>query len=256
MNLQHIQIGLVSGLVALSLAGATRLTASEVADFEAPEPGSYTLPIIKSAANGEVLNSKGEALRLDQFTRGKVTVMSFIYTRCAAVKACPMATGVLRELRLRSAEDPVLATDLRLVSMSFDPGADTPKRMTDYANLMRGENPGAEWYFLTTRSQAQLQPILAAYGQAVDRKANPADPTGPLNHTLRVFLIDRAGNIRNIYSSGTLDVRLVLADIKTLLQESPSPANEVTPAQATRNPAQIRTENPPILGEDQIAANP
>jgi protein SCO1 len=64
-----------------------------------------------------------------------------------------------------------------------------------------------------------LQPILAAYGQAVDRKQNPYDPTGPLNHTLRVFLIDRAGNIRNIYSSGTLDARLVLADVKTLLLE-------------------------------------
>jgi protein SCO1/2 len=38
---------------------------------------------------------------------------------------------------------------------------------------------------------------------------------------LRVFLIDRDGNIRNIYSSGTLDVRLVLADIKTLLAEQP-----------------------------------
>ncbi|HAB19774.1 MAG TPA: DsbE family thiol:disulfide interchange protein, partial [Verrucomicrobiales bacterium] len=34
------------------------------------------------------------------------------------------------------------------------------------------------------------------------------------------FVIDREGRIRNIYSSGTLDVRLVLADVKTLLMES------------------------------------
>jgi cytochrome oxidase Cu insertion factor (SCO1/SenC/PrrC family) len=40
------------------------------------------------------------------------------------------------------------------------------------------------------------------------------------NHTLRVFLIDRDGNIRNIYSSGTLDPRLVLADVRTLMLES------------------------------------
>ena len=222
MNSRLIPFGLVT------LALATRLLASEGVAFEAPEPGSYTLPIIKSAADGEVLNAKAEALRLSQFTRGKVTVMSFIYTRCAAVKACPMATGVLRELREQSVEDPALTKQLRLVSMSFDPGADTPKRMVEYANLMRGTNPGAEWHFLTTRSKEQLQPILDAYGQAVDRKANASDPTGPLNHTLRVFLIDRAGNIRNIYSSGTLDVRLVLADIKTLLLESPSTA--LTPA--------------------------
>jgi len=41
-----------------------------------------------------------------------------------------------------------------------------------------------------------------------------------LNHSLRVYLMDRHGNIRNIYSSGTLDVRLVLADVKTLLMEN------------------------------------
>jgi cytochrome oxidase Cu insertion factor (SCO1/SenC/PrrC family) len=100
---------------------------------------------------------------------------------------------------------------------------------------MRGEKPGAEWHFLTTRSQAQLRPILEAYGQAVDRKENPADPTGPLNHTLRVFLIDRYGNIRNIYSSGTLDVRLVLADVRTLLLESTeSNLRPMTAAQGTR----------------------
>jgi hypothetical protein len=34
-----------------------------------------------------------------------------------------------------------------------------------------------------------------------------------------VFLVDRDGRIRNIYSSGTLDLRLVLADVKTLLLE-------------------------------------
>jgi hypothetical protein len=168
--------------------------------------------------------------------------MSFIYTRCAAVKACPMATGVLRELREQSAEDSTLAKDLRLVSMSFDPGTDTPQRMADYANLMRGEKAGAEWHFLTTQSKAQLQPILDAYGQAVDRKTDRSDPTGPLNHTLRVFLIDRAGNIRNIYSSGTLDVRLVIADIKTLLLETPPVSSApITPAQAVSKPGAVCT---------------
>jgi len=231
MNSRLLQFGLACGLLACS----TVLTASEAIDFESPEPGSYALPVIKSAADGEVLNSKAEALRLNQFTRGRVTVMSFIYTRCAAPRACPMATGVLRQLRQASAEDPALAKGLRLVSLSFDPGADTPHRMADYADLMRGSKPGAEWHFLTTRSQAQLQPILTAYGQAVDRKPNPADPTGPFNHILRVFLIDRAGNIRNIYGSGTLDVRLVLADIRTLLLESSATGSTVNTVSSLAN---------------------
>ena len=188
-------------------------------DYDPPTPGSYNLPIVKPAADGEVLNTEGRPLRLRDLTRGRVTVMSFIYTRCAAAKACPYATGVLRELHQLSADDPQLAAGMRLVSMSFDPASDTPERMAAYAGLASGTKPASEWRFITTASQAKLKPILDAYGQAVDKKQNPLDPTGPLNHTLRVFLIDRSGHIRNIYSSGTLDVRLVLADVKTLMLE-------------------------------------
>ena len=200
---------------------ATDLPRTADHDYDAPVPGSYKLPIIKPAADGEVLDSQGRPLRLSGLTHGRLTVMSFIYTRCAAANACPMATGVLMQLHRLSAEDETLAKHMRLVSISFDPIADTPSRMAAYSALADSSKSTAEWRFITTASQDKLKPIIDAYGQAVDRKKNPNDPTGPLNHILRVFLIDRDGNIRNIYSSGTLDVRLVLADVKTLLAEQP-----------------------------------
>jgi cytochrome oxidase Cu insertion factor (SCO1/SenC/PrrC family) len=189
-------------------------------DYDAPAPGTYKLPVIKPAADGTLLDSAGKPVRLAELTRGRITVMSFIYTRCAAAKACPYATGVLMELHRESSEDAALAKELRLVSMSFDPANDTPERMAAFSGLASRRPTAAPWHFLTAKSQTELQPILTAYGQAVDEKSNPLDPTGPLNHTLRVFLIDRAGNIRNIYSSGTLDPRLVLADVRTLMLES------------------------------------
>ena len=212
-------------LIGLALIAATFVTRADLTrtadhDYEPPAPGSYTLPVVKTAADGVVLDARGQPLHLRELTQGRVTVLSFIYTRCASAKACPMATGVLMQLHRLSAEDATLAKAMRLVSMSFDPVNDTPGRMNDYSALA-GERPnGAPWQFVTTRSQEQLQPILEAYGQAVDKKTNPFDPTGPLNHTLRVFLIDQSGKIRNIYSSGTLDVRLVLADVRTLMMES------------------------------------
>ncbi len=188
-------------------------------EYDAPVPGTYTLPVIKPAADGKLLNADGKPTRLRDVTRGRVTVLSFIYTRCGVASACPYATGVLRELHHASANDAGLAKEMRLVSLSFDPEHDTPEHMGEYANLFSEEKAAAPWEFLTTRSQAELAPILAAYGQAVDRKQNPQEPTGPLNHTMRVFLIDREGRIRNIYSSGTLDLRLVLADARTLMLE-------------------------------------
>ncbi len=188
-------------------------------DYDAPAPGSYNLPVVKVAPDGALLDSNAKSLSLRELIRGRVTVLSFIYTRCAAPNACPYATGVLSQLHRASLDDETLARSLRLVSLSFDPEYDTPERLADYAEVMRDEKSGCEWRFATAKSQADLESVLNAYGQAVDKRQNPADPQGPLYHILRVFLIDREGRIRNIYSSGTLDPRLVLADVRTLLLE-------------------------------------
>ena len=211
------------GVSAVSASDAVRTARSADHDYDAPEPGSYALPVIKPAADGALLGTNGQPVQLRELTRGRVTVMSFIYTRCAAAKACPYATGVLLQLHRVSAEDPALAKGLRLVSMSFDPANDTPERMAAYGMLASQRSTAAPWHFVTARSLSELQPILAAYGQTVDKKKDPGDPTGPLNHILRVFLVDPAGNIRNIYSSDTLDPRLVLADVRTLILE-PAPS--------------------------------
>jgi protein SCO1 len=188
-------------------------------DYDPPMPGSYTLPVVKAAADGALLDSNGSLTSLRDLTHGRITVLSFIYTRCAAPKACPYATNVLGQLHLVSAEDKTLAGNMRLVSLSFDPEHDTPQRLAAYSECVRETQSGCEWRFAAPKSAAALNVILAAYGQAVDKRSNPTDPQGPLYHILRVFLIDRQGRIRNIYSSGTLDPRLILADVKTLLLE-------------------------------------
>ncbi|HWM26793.1 MAG TPA: SCO family protein [Chthoniobacterales bacterium] len=208
-------------LVVLLLLGSEAFAAERDPDYDydPPMPGSYTLPVVKAAADGALLDSNGKSLNLRELTHGRITVLSFIYTRCAAGKACPYATGVLNQLHLRSISDQTLAKNMRLVSMSFDPEYDTPQRLAAYSEAVREEKSGCEWRFATAKSRAELESILTAYGQTVDQRPNPTDPQGPLYHILRVFLIDREGRIRNIYSSGTLDPRLVLADVKTLLLE-------------------------------------
>jgi len=186
-------------------------------DYEPPQPGTYQLPVIKPAAGGSLVDSTGKAVELRELTRGRVTVMSFIYTRCSASRACPYATNVLGQLHLASSEDKDLANGMRLLSVSFDPDYDTPLQLANYADAVRDATTGCDWQFLTARSAHAMEPILAAYGQTVDKRASAKDPDGPLSHVVRVFLIDQQGQIRNIYSSATLDPRLVIADVKTLL---------------------------------------
>jgi cytochrome oxidase Cu insertion factor (SCO1/SenC/PrrC family) len=191
-------------------------------DYDPPAPGSYALPVLKPAADGAVLDCNGRSRTLRELTQGRVTVLSFIYLRCASGNACPRATGMLRQVHRVSAKDPALAQNLRLITMSFDPAHDTPDRMKAYSAWSRTDKPSAEWLFLTTRSQQELRPILEAYDQIVDRRANPNDPLGPYFHPVRVYLIDRQGRIRNIYSFGMLDPRLIVTDVRTLLLEETS----------------------------------
>src|SRR4051812_32808770 len=195
-------------LILIRLSSASDLPRDKEYDYDPPAPGSYTLPVLKLAGDGALLDSHGKAINLRDLIHGRITVLSFIYTRCASPKACPYATGVLNQLHRVTQEDPSLAKNMRLLSMSFDPEHDTPERMLAYSAWANGRASAAEWHFLTTRSEDELHPILEGYGQAVDRNSDSSNPRGPLNHTLRVFLIDRQGRVRNIYSSGTLDLRL------------------------------------------------
>ena len=92
-------------------------------DYAPPVLGSYQLPVIKAAADGQVLDERGEERRLHSLLDGKVTVMAFIYTRCGDI--CPQATMLLHELHDIAREDPTLREKLRLVTISFDPDYDT-----------------------------------------------------------------------------------------------------------------------------------
>jgi len=190
----------------------------ERAEFAVPRPGSYALPVIKPAAGGEVLTIDGRTVRLEDYVRGKITILSFIYTLCSDARGCPLAMATLYDLHDASARLPAAARKVRLVTLSFDPRHDTPEAMKSYAMPVladRKRSAKMPWHFLTTASPAKIAPILEAYGQVVDRSGGEAT----INHLLRLYLVDRHGDIRNIYGLGLLDPRLLFADVLTLLME-------------------------------------
>lgn len=191
-------------------------------DFEAPRPGSYRLPVVKPATDGAVLDAAGSPRRLRDVLSGKLVVLSFIFTRCSDARGCPLATAVLHQLHAATAGDPELARNMKLVTLSFDPGNDTPATMAKYGRVATTRETRSPWEFLTTPSEKELAPILAGYGQLVQRPTGPAAPgvqAASPTHLLRVYLIDRQQRIRNIYGLDFLDPRLLMADVQTLLLE-------------------------------------
>lgn len=183
-------------------------------EYEPPAPGSYVLHRIMPAPEGRIVGLQGKTELLSRYTRGAITLLGFIYTTCTDPEGCPLAYRVFDALGEEISATPGLRDKVRFVTLSFDPLRDTPDAMRQYAgSRVKGSAP--RWYFLTTRSARDLEPLVEGFGQDVRRT-----PSGrELSHVLKVFLIDRAGDVREIYGSNFLHPRAVLNDIETLLLE-------------------------------------
>lgn len=187
-------------------------------NFATPKPGSYKLPVIKPAGDGDMLDIDGKPVRLTALTKGKVSLISFVYTSCSVEKGCPYSMSTLFDIFHSSEKVSGLADNANLITISFDPKRDTPEAMASfgYAALAdKQRDRKLPWHFLTTSSVKELAPILKSYGQAISQQKG----SDTIDHLLRLYLVDRKGQVRNIYGLGFMDVRLLYTDIYTLLLE-------------------------------------
>jgi cytochrome oxidase Cu insertion factor (SCO1/SenC/PrrC family) len=148
---------------------------------------------------------------------GKIAVVSFIYTACPDRLGCPLASAALRDLQGRLRAEG-LARDAILMTVSFDAERDTPAQLTKYARAYDADP--SLWRFMAAPSERVLDGMLRSYGQdrapVFDERGRF---TGRYRHVLKVFLVDRAGRLRNVYSTGFLVPQVVVNDIKTIMAE-------------------------------------
>jgi cytochrome oxidase Cu insertion factor (SCO1/SenC/PrrC family) len=133
--------------------------------------------------------------------RGKVWVADFFFTRCRGV--CPLLTARLAELQRRIGLEG--APDVRFVSFTVDPAADTPEVLAAYAAQF-GASP-SHWLFLTGDRAALFQLIGQGFGLAVAERPQPAgeDPNERLTHSDRFALVDGRFRIRGFYRGTDAD---------------------------------------------------
>ena len=210
---------LVVGSLLLSTTAAQVLAPGYgTLDFEPPPANSYQLPPLGVASDGSVLTTSNKEIMLHQLFGDNVTILSFIYTGCSDANGCPLAAHVLNRTLRTIKDDSSLASKVRVVSLSFDPYKDTPERLALYSRWFHEEHPN--WLFATTASDAELQPLLDAYGQnRIFELDENGKRSGSFAHSLRVFLIDNEQRIRNIYSVDFLHPDVIVNDVKTLLSE-------------------------------------
>jgi protein SCO1/2 len=113
-------------------------------------------------SNLPVVTQDGKTLRFyDDLIRGRIVVISFIYTSCADL--CPIETARLAEVKDKLGD--AVGRDIFFISMSVDPEHDTPDMLKAFADAFDASAPG--WQFLTGKSE-DIKSINAKFG---DRSA-------------------------------------------------------------------------------------
>src|SRR3984885_10590024 len=110
--------------------------------YHVPAPGD-AVPDFK------LRNQDGRAIHLDQF-RGKMLLLTFIYTRCPLPNFCPLVTHNFAVIDRKLAATPALYAKTHLLCVSFDPDHDTPPRLRAYgATYIGSDGKGAfaHWDF-------------------------------------------------------------------------------------------------------------
>jgi len=97
--------------------------------------------------NLPVVTQDGKTLKFyDDVIKGKIVLISFIYTNCPDI--CPLTTA-----RITQVEDKLgdaVGRDIFFISMTVDPERDTPQRLKEFSQAF-GAGPG--WLFLTGRPE-------------------------------------------------------------------------------------------------------
>ena len=222
-------------LALLAVAGAGHTAADPMQppvphmQFVPPAAGTYQLQRIQSVPDARLLDPDSRARPLREFTHGRVTLLTFFYTYCTDPWGCPLATALMTGLRDRLLAQPESAGRVRFVSISFDPTFDTPATLRLHAGARRAD-ARLPWDFLTARSMAELLPLLADFGQDVRvERDEHGRPLRTINHMLKLFLIDRAGIVREIYALDYLHPDMMMNDINTLLLEDRDAASRRLP---------------------------
>jgi len=172
--------------------------------------GSMGSPLadIGPAPRTALVDSAGKPFELSSL-KGRVVVVSFVYTTCTG--ACPATTQAMAGVRNALKEAKLWGTSVEFVSISLDPRRDTAEVLRRYAKLFRADDPA--WHFLTGPPDS-VHSVIRDWGMWVK-----ALPSGVLDHPSRVFLLDARGHQREIYNLEFLKPRVVLEDVRGLLQE-------------------------------------
>ena len=165
---------------------------------ESADPSATTG--IKEAKPGDavpdftMVNQDGKNIRLSNF-RGKVLMLTFIYTRCPLPEYCNLMSTNFAEVDRQLEKQPELYSKTHLLSITIDPDYDTPKVLRSYgsAHTERYEKETFEHWDFATGSKDQIKGVAQYFGLRYFQDNDQ------IVHGLRTVIIGPDGKVVTVY---------------------------------------------------------
>ncbi|TMK23753.1 MAG: SCO family protein [Actinobacteria bacterium] len=179
-----LALGLLGGVVGCS-SSSKKPAAAKQASFDA----SGLLTPVTAAPPLALRNYLGRPVDIQSY-KGKVVLVTFIYTHCPDV--CPLITSNLRVAQ--ALMPPAVRSKVAIVAVSVDSKGDTPKAVGAF--LARHEMTGRMQYLVG--STHELAPVWQAWGVGSERDAAKPEL---INHSGLVYGVTASGKRLTIYAS-------------------------------------------------------
>ena len=152
------------------------------------------LPVIAQVADFTLTNQLGHPVRLADL-RGQVWIADIIFSRCPG----PCATMTKRMSELQAAL-PANAP-VKLVSLTTDPGHDTPHTLASYAQRFGADSN--RWHFLTGAKADLVKLAVNSLKLTVldKEEASRTSPNDLFIHSTIFVVVDKQGRLRAVFES-------------------------------------------------------
>jgi len=206
----HLQATLV-------VAGLKSFLEDVVVTRETVDPSSNVKPWVEPKPGDEVPDFKltdqnGKRFGFDRY-RGRVVVLTFIYTRCPLPDYCPLMTDNFAQVRKALISGP--ESTAQLLSITVDPEYDTPKVLRDYA---AAHSAGSEQWDYATGTKDEAKQIATYFGLQYWQEGDQ------VIHGLRTAIIGADGKLVKLYRGNEWTPNEIVNEIRSIAA-APSKSN-------------------------------
>lgn len=188
-----------------------------------PNPNQTPLPVREDVAQiGNIVpdftlvNQDGKKISMKDF-RGKVTAITFIYSRCPLPNYCILMSKNFSDLANQLNDNADLKDKIRLLSISFDPETDTPAKLKEYGRGYLGKDSKTDFsvWQLATGTDKEIKTVADFFGLRYE--ADQTDKT-QFNHSLRTVVVSPDGKVQKVFSGNEWTTNELLNELRTTIK--------------------------------------